>query len=246
MKKGFTLIELLAVMAIVLTITVTTIVGFSTLSKTNQEREYQKQKDKFLTAAKIYAHDNPSFNVYVYSEFNTTGMCVSLQTLVDYNLVSPNIIDPRNSKDYDYGSVVIIKNNSGVLSYELKSKPGVTECKEFTNQAIIYDRIIKDNGVIQTVADDSMFTHAAPADKSENGLWKEARVGKTEGDKPTYFFRGSVQNNYVSFAGKMWRIVRINEDGTVKLILGGNSTEDGYIDSGSHVWYPSYDQATEV
>ncbi|MEG1143391.1 MAG: hypothetical protein RSD96_02300, partial [Bacilli bacterium] len=69
---------------------------------------------------------------------------------------------------------------------------------------------------------------------------------KTEGDKPTYFFRGSVQNNYVSFAGKMWRIVRINEDGTVKLILGGNSTEDGYIDSATHVWNPSYDQATYV
>ncbi|MEG1306216.1 MAG: hypothetical protein RSD00_03260, partial [Bacilli bacterium] len=78
------------------------------------------------------------------------------------------------------------------------------------------------------------------------GLWKEARAGKTEGDKPTYFFRGSVQNNYVSFAGKMWRIVRINEDGTVKLILGGNSTEDGYIDSATHVWNPSNNQATYV
>ncbi|MEG0799376.1 MAG: hypothetical protein RSG51_03030, partial [Bacilli bacterium] len=58
--------------------------------------------------------------------------------------------------------------------------------------------------------------------------------------------RGSVQNNYVSFAGKMWRIVRINEDGTVKLILGGNSTEDGYIDSATHVWNPNYNQATYV
>ncbi|MEG1850746.1 MAG: hypothetical protein RR228_01915, partial [Bacilli bacterium] len=49
-----------------------------------------------------------------------------------------------------------------------------------------------------------------------------------------------------SFAGKMWRIVRINEDGTVKLILGGNGTEDGYIDSATHVWNPSRDQATYV
>ncbi len=35
----------------------------------------------------------------------------------------------------------------------------------------------------------------------------------------TYYFRGSVINNYVSFANKMWRIVRINGDGTVKLLL---------------------------
>ncbi|MEG1995458.1 MAG: InlB B-repeat-containing protein, partial [Bacilli bacterium] len=109
----------------------------------------------------------------------------------------------------------------------------------------IRETILADN-VVKNVENDSMFAHVAPADKSENGLWKEARVGKTEGDKPTYFFRGSVQNNYVSFAGKMWRIVRINEDGTVKLILGGNSTEDGYIDSATHVWNPNRDQTTYV
>ncbi|MEG1995767.1 MAG: InlB B-repeat-containing protein [Bacilli bacterium] len=102
------------------------------------------------------------------------------------------------------------------------------------------------NNTVRNVDNDSMFGHVAPADKSENGLWKEARAGKTENNQPTYFFRGSVQNNYVSFAGKMWRIVRINEDGTVKLILGGNSTEDGYIDSARHVWNPSWDQATYV
>ncbi|MEG1995826.1 MAG: hypothetical protein RR255_05395 [Bacilli bacterium] len=109
-----------------------------------------------------------------------------------------------------------------------------------------FNEIIIANNTVKNVENDSMFAHVAPADKSENGLWKEARAGKTEGDKPTYFFRGSVQNNYVSFAGKMWRIVRINEDGTVKLILGGNGTEDGYIDSATHVWNPSRDQATYV
>ncbi len=36
---------------------------------------------------------------------------------------------------------------------------------------------------------------------------------------PSYYFRGKVDNNYVSFAGKTWRIVRINEDYTVRLIM---------------------------
>lgn len=35
----------------------------------------------------------------------------------------------------------------------------------------------------------------------------------------TYYFRGNVNNNYVKFADKIWRIVRINGDGTVRLIL---------------------------
>ena len=35
----------------------------------------------------------------------------------------------------------------------------------------------------------------------------------------SYYFRGNVKDNYLSFAGKTWRIVRINGDGTVRLIL---------------------------
>lgn len=35
----------------------------------------------------------------------------------------------------------------------------------------------------------------------------------------TYYFRGNVTNNYVNFADKLWRIVRINGDGTIKIIL---------------------------
>ena len=35
----------------------------------------------------------------------------------------------------------------------------------------------------------------------------------------SYYFRGNVQNNFVSFAGMCWRIVRITGDGSVKLAL---------------------------
>ena len=35
----------------------------------------------------------------------------------------------------------------------------------------------------------------------------------------SYYFRGNVLDNYVSFADKIWRIVRINGDGTVRLVL---------------------------
>ena len=35
----------------------------------------------------------------------------------------------------------------------------------------------------------------------------------------SYYFRGNVTNNYFKFADKMWRIVRINGDNSVRLIL---------------------------
>jgi len=37
----------------------------------------------------------------------------------------------------------------------------------------------------------------------------------------SYYYRGPVKNNYVNFAGFMWRIVRINGDGSIRLILDG-------------------------
>ena len=39
----------------------------------------------------------------------------------------------------------------------------------------------------------------------------------------SYYYRGNVTNNYVLFANKYWRIVRINGDGTVRVIYDGTS-----------------------
>ena len=48
----------------------------------------------------------------------------------------------------------------------------------------------------------------------------EALLASTEDDYGTsYYFRGAVKNNYVEFANKCWRIIRVGGDGSVKLIL---------------------------
>ena len=53
----------------------------------------------------------------------------------------------------------------------------------------------------------------------------EAELASTEDDYGTsYYFRGAVTNNYVEFANKCWRIVRIGGDGSVKLILHNDNT----------------------
>ena len=55
----------------------------------------------------------------------------------------------------------------------------------------------------------------------------EALLASTEDDYGTsYYFRGAVTNNYVEFANKCWRIVRIGGDGTIKLILHNDNTSN--------------------
>ena len=60
---------------------------------------------------------------------------------------------------------------------------------------------------------------------SSNKNTTEAELASTEDDYGTsYYFRGAVKNNYVEFANKCWRIVRVNGDGSVKLILHNDNT----------------------
>jgi len=53
----------------------------------------------------------------------------------------------------------------------------------------------------------------------------EALLASAEDNNGTsYYFRGAVKNNYVEFANKCWRIVRVGGDGSVKLILHNDNT----------------------
>ena len=53
----------------------------------------------------------------------------------------------------------------------------------------------------------------------------EALLASAEDDYGTsYYFRGAVKNNYVEFANKCWRIVRVGGDGSVKIILHNDNT----------------------
>ena len=67
------------------------------------------------------------------------------------------------------------------------------------------------------------FTKSACDDSSceshEKGIYET-----TDYDgNPTYYYRGSVENNYVKFAGFYWRIIRINSNGSIRMIYDGTS-----------------------
>ena len=75
----------------------------------------------------------------------------------------------------------------------------------------------------------------------------------SDDDGNTYYYRGSTASNYVKFAGYYWRIIRVNGDGTVRLIYDGknahengesssdrqigNSPFNGYIHDNTYVGY---------
>ena len=86
--------------------------------------------------------------------------------------------------------------------------------------------ILKNNKVINK---EPTLTTSSNNTSDESGLYKSTNTNSGT----TYYFRGNVENNYVSFAGFTWRIVRINEDGTIRIIM-----QDG-INSNANIAFNS-------
>ncbi len=87
------------------------------------------------------------------------------------------------------------------------------------------------------------FSQVATTDE---GVWT------AEDDLGTsYYFRGAVENNYVKFAGYWWRIIRINGDGSIRMIYDGTSAHaNGESSSdrqtGTSTYNSSYNQSYYV
>ena len=67
---------------------------------------------------------------------------------------------------------------------------------------------------------DSDETLATGLGDNTNGIYKsEDDLGNS------YYFRGNVTNNYVYFAKNWWQIIRINGDGTIRMIYTSNPND---------------------
>ena len=107
-------------------------------------------------------------------------------------------LDAKETKDY----VMEIKGDNKV-----EGKISVESTKETV--VTFADTIIENNNV------------SSPLTKvgSEAATTDEGLIKSSDDIGISYYFRGNVQNNYVEFANMLWRIVRINGDGTIRLIL---------------------------
>ena len=69
------------------------------------------------------------------------------------------------------------------------------------------------------------------SDKSDKGLYQ-----MEDDDGISYYYRGSVNNNYVKYAGAYWRIIRINGDGSVRLLYAGTTANASGTDLNIKSW----------
>ena len=99
--------------------------------------------------------------------------------------------------------VVAEDGSEKIYNVNVTRKGGVTSLKN----EIMENKVITANPTLTTSNNNT---------SDVSGLYKSTA---TNTGNPTYYFRGNVENNYVSFAGFTWRIVRINEDGTIRIVM---------------------------
>ena len=113
--------------------------------------------------------------------------------------------------DGNIGSIrPVISLSSGALSSGTGTKTDPFKIN-YAKQTLTQLGLTENDTVLTT------FTNTSKNDGT-TGIYKaEDDLGES------YYFRGNVTNNYVKFAGYYWRIIRINGDGTIRMIYDGTS-----------------------
>lgn len=115
------------------------------------------------------------------------------------NIVQDNLL--IQSGDTQNFTLTVTNNTSTTFKLEIEKIDDVEE--------YFYMTLLNQNEVV-----DAVTTVGSEVVSTNEGL-----IASSDDDGATYYFRGAVTNNYVTFAGLTWRIVRINGDGSVRLIL---------------------------
>ena len=160
--------------------------------------------------------DDTKMALFTTKTFNSDTARYSLSNPV---YVDPTTIDFSGDAKYYFQTESIGYNQSNkklyvnrgwgdITIYQVTGATKTTGTTTWNN--VSYDSITYQLSAV-TLTETELET-----DKSDKGLYQGIDDYGT-----TYYYRGNVKNNIVKFAGFYWQIVRINGDGSIRLIYDG-------------------------
>ena len=192
-----------------------------TQTKINQNSSYTMPDPADVGSGKDYASHLTETNVYVglakdYEFDQETGK----YTLSNFIYQNPTTIDFSNQDYYICNAGTRVHTSSYLEVYNETVCTTMYKVSSFLNSSIA---TVSSNypGVKYNFQLETKYTQTeVESDKSDKGLYA------MEDDYGTsYYYRGSVKNNYVYFAGFYWRIIRINGDGSIRLLYAGETKD---------------------
>ncbi len=192
---------------------------------------------------------------YDLADLNTVAVYIEDETATDGYAKADTI--PTSgytfNEEMSYCSIDGNRDDSITLSYDMMMQalsvtPLTTKGTKcylyFDEQPAIKDTLLAYYPTVLTRSDFSTTV----TDTTTGTIYKSADESQYDNDGEVYYFAGNPTDNWVSFAGYYWRIIRVNGDGTIRLIYNGTNIETIYLQStaSSSVFNSSYDNNAHV
>ena len=147
------------------------------------------------------------------------------------------------------------ENWTAIINYSnyKRETNGRTNCTLYFEEASDYNRCVNKYGEdsinCQVIA--NVDTTGKCPTVNEDGIINVNKKEETEGyvcsapdDYGTsYYYRGVVNNNYVKFLGYYWRILRLNGNGTIRMIYAGDASVIDSLENKEEVLSNGYDDS---
>ena len=172
--------------------------------------------DKANTQVSNLTESDTKIRLYRHKSFNEK---TARYTLSDYIVVDPTTLNFDSNSTYYFadesiryntetGRLYSNINDVSSIVYEVIGAEKYSSISIWNNESY--------SSVTYKLQTTILNEIELESDKSDKGLYESNDdYGKT------YYYRGNVANNNVMFAGYQWQIVRINGDGTIRLLYNG-------------------------
>lgn len=234
-KKGFTLVEVLAVIAILMVLVTLSVPRIRTIYDKAKENAFLtefKNLERQITNKEVIAKMNKKKIVAISSEDETSlelsnkdfKYCIDLNKNGTFSRMQAS--DGKHYIEANRGDDIHSFTNKNIIKggYD-KLRCVFDENKSLKNVILANNKTYPDNKSSATVESENGIDFSKPASATNGiGLFYNYNSDDINSDgkvDKTYYFRGLVTNNNVLFANICWKVVKITEDGAVKLIYNG-------------------------
>ena len=160
--------------------------------------------------------------VSVYIE-NEEGVYEIVDTIPEFGYtlnIEQSYCGISNNGEIEKDAAVTIQYENGLINVLGISKRGTKCYFYFDEQHGAGDQILVNYTTVLTRDDFSTIL----GDTTTGTIYKSLDETQYDDDGEVYYFAGNPTDNWVYFAGFYWRIIRINGDGSIRLIYNGTTT----------------------
>ena len=204
------------------------------------------------SVTKTFSVENKTKNEYKYNiviedlvnTFKTTGYLQYKITSTDggYNMTDFEDV-PKSSIATNtvlvYSVSIPAKSiQNYTITIQYKNDENVDQSIDSLLDAVVTGKLYINEGTYPTLSEVILRDNPTISERTDFNVINTAnttgtiyQTNKTEDGSTVYYYSGNTSKNWVKFAGFYWRIIRTNEDGSVRLLYAGtnHNTTSGYI-----------------